>query len=143
MDDTAGGAGQLHVLNDRLINEKVIRLENGFPTTKREKDAFEQRQERNMKILAEQMGLTIPNRKKEGAKVCGGRAGGATPEAGWPCPSTERLPCGGCGGCAVGAQRPLHLWLRTQVQEVLRRWGHGPQRLTRVLPARWPGLESK
>merc|ERR1711916_61216 len=40
---------KLHFVNNKLVNEKVIRLPNGFPTTKREKDAFEARQERNLK----------------------------------------------------------------------------------------------
>eukprot|EP00730_Choanoeca_flexa_P019510 TRINITY_DN9534_c0_g1_i1.p1 TRINITY_DN9534_c0_g1~~TRINITY_DN9534_c0_g1_i1.p1 ORF type:complete len:345 (+),score=99.96 TRINITY_DN9534_c0_g1_i1:97-1131(+) len=53
----------------KLLNEKVVRLANGFPTTKREKDAFEARQERNMKAAAEAMGIVVPNKKKEGPKV--------------------------------------------------------------------------
>lgn len=47
----------------------MIRLDNGFPTTKREKDAFEAKQEANMKILAQNLGIVIPKKKKEGPKL--------------------------------------------------------------------------
>eukprot|EP00055_Hartaetosiga_balthica_P011540 m.52803 g.52803 ORF g.52803 m.52803 type:complete len:347 (+) comp7635_c0_seq1:53-1093(+) len=60
---------KLHIHENKLMNEKVIRLPNGFPTTKREKDAFEARQERNMQILAEKMGIVIPHRRREEKKV--------------------------------------------------------------------------
>jgi hypothetical protein len=46
-----------------------VRTDNGFPTTKRELDAFETRQEANLKILAESMGVVMPNKKREEAKV--------------------------------------------------------------------------
>eukprot|EP00056_Hartaetosiga_gracilis_P006098 m.92994 g.92994 ORF g.92994 m.92994 type:complete len:357 (+) comp12378_c0_seq2:306-1376(+) len=60
---------KLHVHDDKLINEKVIRLPNGFPTTKREKDAFDARQERNMQILAQKMGIVVPHKKRDEKKV--------------------------------------------------------------------------
>lgn len=48
---------------------QVIRLPNGFPTTKREKDAFEATQEANMKIMAEKMGIVVPRAKTATKKV--------------------------------------------------------------------------
>lgn len=62
---------KLHYLSGKMLNEKVIRLPNGFPTTKREKDAFEAQQEKNMKILAEKMGIVVPRAKNAEAKVGG------------------------------------------------------------------------
>eukprot|EP00038_Savillea_parva_P009313 m.182674 g.182674 ORF g.182674 m.182674 type:complete len:517 (+) comp15600_c0_seq1:67-1617(+) len=55
-------------LNGRLIQEKVIRLENGFTTTQREKAEFELKQEASLKAMASQMGITI-GRKADGVKV--------------------------------------------------------------------------
>ena len=36
----------------QLLNELVVRLENGFPTTEREARQFEERQEANLQALA-------------------------------------------------------------------------------------------
>lgn len=60
---------KLHYFQGKIINEKVIRLENGFPTTKREKDAFDAKQELAMKALAQQWGITIPRKKRDEPKV--------------------------------------------------------------------------
>lgn len=65
---------KLHYLGGKMVNEKVIRLPNGFPTTKREKDAFEAVQEANMKIMAEKMGIVVPRAKNPSKKVGGERA---------------------------------------------------------------------
>lgn len=40
----------IRYVDDELLNERLIRLENGFPTTQREKDDFEARQEKNMQV---------------------------------------------------------------------------------------------
>ena len=90
----------------KLQNEKVIRLDNGFPTTKREKDAFDARQERNMKAAAEAMGIVVPNKKKPGAKV--------RKRQRWVLAVNYQ-----CMMAAGRSQRPLRLWLGSQVQEVL------------------------
>lgn len=42
-----------------LLQEKIIRLPNGFPTTQREKDEFDKRQEANLEKLASEMGIKI------------------------------------------------------------------------------------
>jgi hypothetical protein len=39
----------------QLMNELVVRLDNGFPTTEREARQFEERQEANLKALAREM----------------------------------------------------------------------------------------
>lgn len=39
----------------QLLNELVVRLDNGFPTTEREARQFEERQEANLKALAKEM----------------------------------------------------------------------------------------
>mmetsp|Transcript_9440 Transcript_9440/g.13010 ORF Transcript_9440/g.13010 Transcript_9440/m.13010 type:complete len:310 (-) Transcript_9440:100-1029(-) len=52
-------------VKDKLLSEKIIRLENGFPTTEREKKEFDARQEENMRKLAEQAGITIGRKKPE------------------------------------------------------------------------------
>ena len=55
------------------MTEKVVRLENGFPSTQREVNAFEQRQEANMRILLQDMmgdlNISLPRKKREGPKV--------------------------------------------------------------------------
>jgi len=47
-----------------LRSEKVVRLENGFPSTQREDDEHERREEMGLQGLAERMGITL-NRKEE------------------------------------------------------------------------------
>jgi len=56
---------KLHFLKGKLVNEMIIRLENGYPTTKREKDDFDRRTEFNMNIMAKEMGVNIGRSKKE------------------------------------------------------------------------------
>jgi len=43
----------------KLVCDKIIRLKNGFPTTRLEDDEFRRRQEQNMKAIADRMGITI------------------------------------------------------------------------------------
>ena len=47
-----------------LRSEKVIRLRNGFPSTKREDDEHDRREEQALQGLAEKMGITL-NRKED------------------------------------------------------------------------------
>jgi hypothetical protein len=47
-----------------LRSEKVVRLENGFPSTKREDDEHARREEEALQGLADRMGITM-NRKAE------------------------------------------------------------------------------
>jgi len=47
------------VIDGRLLTEKVIRLANGFPSTQREKDAWDARQERNMQAFMNSAGNSI------------------------------------------------------------------------------------
>lgn len=47
-----------------LRSEKVIRLRNGFPSTKREDDEHDRREEAALQGLAERMGVTL-NRKAD------------------------------------------------------------------------------
>eukprot|EP01119_Soliformovum_irregulare_P005296 TRINITY_DN17073_c0_g1_i1.p1 TRINITY_DN17073_c0_g1~~TRINITY_DN17073_c0_g1_i1.p1 ORF type:complete len:264 (+),score=61.96 TRINITY_DN17073_c0_g1_i1:1022-1813(+) len=56
-------------IDDQLLNEKVIRLENGFPTTEREKKIFDDRQEEALRKFAENAGITIGKKKESGAKI--------------------------------------------------------------------------
>jgi len=70
---------------DKLITEKVVRLNNGFPTTARENDAFERRQEENLAELAAQMDIKI---HAKGAKALGN--GEKKKKIG----RNEKCPCG-------------------------------------------------
>lgn len=45
-----------------------MRLENGFFSTQQERDAFNARQEKNMKALAESMGITVPRARTKKPK---------------------------------------------------------------------------
>jgi len=49
---------------DKLGCDKVVRLENGFPTTRREDDDHERRKQTQLDELAKRMGVVV-NRKKE------------------------------------------------------------------------------
>jgi hypothetical protein len=41
--------------NVQLMNELVVRLENGYPTTEREARQFDERQEANLRVLAKEL----------------------------------------------------------------------------------------
>lgn len=59
--------GHLH-----LLNELVVRLNNGFPTTEREARLFEERQEANLQKLAKELlgaDIQIGKKKDQGPKV--------------------------------------------------------------------------
>eukprot|EP01134_Creolimax_fragrantissima_P003869 CFRG3869T1 len=62
-----------HYVFGKLQTEKVIRLDNGFPTTIREKSAFEKRQEENLEKLQDEMfkdmGIRMNRKAREGPKV--------------------------------------------------------------------------
>lgn len=60
---------KIHFLGDKLVNERVVRLNNGFPTTQREADDFDRRQEANIQKLAQHMGITIKRKQREGPRV--------------------------------------------------------------------------
>jgi hypothetical protein len=42
-------------VGSKIQTEKVVRLDNGYPTTQRERNIFEARQEENMRKLAADM----------------------------------------------------------------------------------------
>lgn len=67
----------------KLVCDKIVRLKNGFPTTKREDAEFQRREEANMVGLADRMGITI--HRKEGAP---GRK--VKPNAPCPCGSGKK-----------------------------------------------------
>jgi len=52
----------------KLICDKVIRLKNGFPTTKREDDEHVRREEQKLENLATRIGVTL-HRKEDGMKM--------------------------------------------------------------------------
>jgi hypothetical protein len=54
-----------------LLTEKVVRFENGFPTTMREKIEYEERQKRNMEAFAKQAGISIYRTEKKDARPPG------------------------------------------------------------------------
>jgi len=62
------GQFKIHFLHDKLVAEKVFRLDNGFPTTKREADEFDRTQEENLQRRAKEMGITI-HKKPTGPKI--------------------------------------------------------------------------
>ena len=55
---------KVSIVDDKVIQEPVIRLPNGFTTTVREKVEFEAMQEKNMAAMAKTMGITIKPAKK-------------------------------------------------------------------------------
>jgi len=54
-----------------LMHEKVVRFDNGFPTTQREKVEYEERQKRNMEAFAKQAGISFYRTEKKDAKPPG------------------------------------------------------------------------
>jgi hypothetical protein len=59
---------------EQLLNEVIVRLENGFPTTEREARVFEERQEQNLQKLAKELlGKDIVLGKKKDDKPKVGR----------------------------------------------------------------------
>jgi len=52
-------------VKDELLNERIVRLDNGFPTTERERKEFDERQEENLRKLAGQAGIQIGRKKAE------------------------------------------------------------------------------
>eukprot|EP00518_Triparma_eleuthera_P000136 CAMPEP_0182456286 /NCGR_PEP_ID=MMETSP1319-20130603/2161_1 /TAXON_ID=172717 /ORGANISM="Bolidomonas pacifica, Strain RCC208" /LENGTH=364 /DNA_ID=CAMNT_0024654497 /DNA_START=129 /DNA_END=1224 /DNA_ORIENTATION=- len=53
-----------------LRSEKVVRLRNGFPSTKREDDEHERREEAALQGLAERMGVTLNRKEDKIGKKC-------------------------------------------------------------------------
>ena len=41
----------IHYVEDKLMEEIIVRLENGFPTTDREADAFDRQKEKNDQLF--------------------------------------------------------------------------------------------
>ncbi|KAH3758891.1 hypothetical protein Pelo_9302 [Pelomyxa schiedti] len=60
---------KISMVHDKLMSERVVRLDNGFPTTKREADEFDRRQEENIQRRAKEMGITIKRKAPTGPKV--------------------------------------------------------------------------
>jgi len=60
---------KIHFVGDRLLNERVVRLNNGFPTTQREADDYDRRQEINMQKLADSMGITVKRKQRDPNQV--------------------------------------------------------------------------
>jgi len=56
-------------VDGKLLSEQIVRLVNGFPTTEREAKEFDKRQEENLKKLAENLGITMGRKKREGPKL--------------------------------------------------------------------------
>eukprot|EP00158_Paraphelidium_tribonemae_P009466 Partr_v1_DN28874_c3_g1_i3_m34247 putative Adenylate cyclase associated (CAP) C terminal len=56
----------------QLVNELIVRLENGFPTTEREARQFDERQEANLQALAKQIlgdDIVLGKKKDSGPKI--------------------------------------------------------------------------
>lgn len=62
----------IRVIRGKLVQERLVRLANGFPTTERETAEFERREEANIQKLAKDAGITI-GRKQDPAKALIGR----------------------------------------------------------------------
>lgn len=60
---------KIHMRLGEIINERIMRLDNGYPTTHREAGEFDKRQEANIQKLAESLGITIHNKKQTGPKI--------------------------------------------------------------------------
>lgn len=52
-------------VDGKVTQEALIRLENGFTTTEREKKVFDDNQELAIKAMADKMGITVGKKKKE------------------------------------------------------------------------------
>jgi len=52
-------------VKDSLITERVIRLDNGFPTTEREKKVYDDRQEEALQKLAKDAGINIGKKSEK------------------------------------------------------------------------------
>merc|ERR1712166_308561 len=50
----------------KLVCDKIIRLKNGFPTTKMEDDEFQRKHEQTLKVMADRMGITIHKKGEKG-----------------------------------------------------------------------------
>jgi len=50
---------------DNLLNEQIIRLINGYPTTEREKKIYDDRQEEALQILAKNAGIVIGKKSEK------------------------------------------------------------------------------
>lgn len=59
---------KISMVDGKLLQERIIRLENGFTTTMREKIKFDSNQEATLQAMAKNMGITIRPGKK-GIKV--------------------------------------------------------------------------
>lgn len=59
---------KISIVDDKLHHERVVRLQNGFTTTMREKNQFEMNQEATLASMAKEMGITIKPGNK-GLKV--------------------------------------------------------------------------
>ncbi|GMH93268.1 hypothetical protein TL16_g12583 [Triparma laevis f. inornata] len=53
-----------------IRSEKVVRLRNGFPSTKREDDEHDRREEEALQGLAERMGVTLNRKEENVGKKC-------------------------------------------------------------------------
>jgi len=56
-------------VNGKLLTELIVRLQNGYPTTQREADEFDRRQEELVQRLAKEAGITINKKKPAGPKI--------------------------------------------------------------------------
>jgi len=52
-------------ISEELLIERVIRLDNGFPTTAREKKGYDDRQEETLQKLAKEAGITIGKKSEK------------------------------------------------------------------------------
>ncbi|MES1916027.1 MAG: hypothetical protein MHM6MM_007888, partial [Cercozoa sp. M6MM] len=62
---------KIHFVRKHLFNDELIRLPNGFPTTRRERDEFERKQEEKIQAIAKRAGIRIHAREdapKKGAR---------------------------------------------------------------------------
>jgi hypothetical protein len=83
----------------KLSCDKVIRLKNGFPTTKREDDEHTRREEEKLGELAKRMGITV-HRKED---AIGGRV---KPNELCPCGSKQKYKkCCQSGAARLAAQK--------------------------------------
>ena len=65
----------------KLMCEKIIRLKNGYPTTKAEDDEFQRKHEQTLTVMADRMGITI-HKKGDRLKI--------KPNAPCPCGSKKK-----------------------------------------------------
>jgi hypothetical protein len=97
----------------KLVCDKIIRLANGYPTTRAEDEEHTRRKEEKLKMMADRMGITI---HRKGGKIK------VKPNAPCPCGSGKKFKkcCGGKGGGSATVSEGMAKKLAEDMQQQVR-----------------------